>query len=117
MTLSDKISADEIAKIHKEIENAAVIVTDSEKIIKDIEAGIVSRKTASLAAGYPKGEDKLAEKDAERKAAQLIEAQTALTGRGVDNNINNAGARGADTSISGRENARTEKTSGKVKGS
>lgn len=82
--LSTKVSKEVIKKVYSEIESAKIVTTDHDTLRKDVEAGLVSTETASLAAGYPKGESEKAENDHARRAARIMAAQTNGAARGVD---------------------------------
>jgi hypothetical protein len=101
ITMSDKLPAYIVKTIKEEIDGAVVIATDPEKLKDDVEIGIVSTETASLAAGYPKGEAAKAKKDRLEKVAEMVKAQLAAGNRGVDNNLKNPEARGIPTGDGG----------------
>lgn len=81
--LSNKVSFDNLKKMHDEIDNAVVIAIDPEVIQKDHEGGLVSTETASLARGYAKGEVEQAKKDHAERAARIALAQSKAGARGV----------------------------------
>ena len=85
-TIGHKISDTLITEISSEIDNAEVIVTDREVLVKDIEAGLVGVELASKIAGYPAGEVEKARKDHADRLARIQESQAAKT-RGVDDTI------------------------------
>ncbi len=95
-----KISQAELIKMHDEIDESEVIVTDPDVIGKDHEAGFVSTKLASELRGYPEGEAEQAAKDHAERAARIVAAQTSTS-------MTRMQARGAtdmdDTSNSGQE--------------
>ena len=76
-----KVSTDRLTEIHKEIDEAAVIITDAETVRSDLEAGLVGLETASSLRGYAKGEIEQAKKDHAERIARIVVAQT--TARGV----------------------------------
>jgi len=80
MTLSTKITNEELQKIQKEIEKT-VVVADPEVLHRDIELALIDPETASLAMGYPKGSvEKAARAHAER-VRRIAESQ--MKARGV----------------------------------
>jgi hypothetical protein len=84
VTMEQKISSDNLAKMHSEIDQAEVLVTDHETIREDHKEGLVSSETASLAMGYPKGDVEKAKTDHADRAAAIATAQKAISDRGAD---------------------------------
>lgn len=80
--LSNKITYDTLQQIFKEIDSAPTIVSDPKDIALDIQNGLVSDETASLARGYPKGEVEQAKKDRADKIRLTLEAQGGPQGTG-----------------------------------
>ncbi len=109
--LSQKTSAETIAKIKKEIDDAPVIVVNADKIIADFEAGLVSTKTASIASGYGEDEWEQAQADKQKRLNDLLASQAAFGRKGIDNasQQDNLGARGAASSPEDKTNAKDEK--------
>lgn len=95
--LCGKVPDSELEEIMKEIQGAEFPTADPTQLRSDVEAGLVSRKGASKARGYPEGE---AEKAAEEKRERELLMQQAQT-KGF-----NAGARGI---IDDPESAKHEK--------
>jgi len=85
-TIGHKIADKQLAAIHKEIDDAEVIVTDREVLTADLEAGLVSVAFASEAVGYPPGQVEQAKKDHAERLARIQESQ-ALKTRGVDDTV------------------------------
>lgn len=75
ITIGHKVSADTLKKIHKEIDDAELIVANAKEIIEDHKEGLVSTNTASLIRGYPVGEAEKAKKDRAERAASIVAAQ------------------------------------------
>jgi len=75
VTLGDKITADKLSIIFKEIESATILDTDPDVIQKDVEVGLVDLETASLARGYPSGVVEIAKKDHAERLARINAAQ------------------------------------------
>lgn len=90
VTLGPKLPADVLESIEKEIDESVVVETDSETVRNDLEAGLVSNKTASMIRGYPKGESEKAKKDHIERLTAIAEAQSAVATDGS----NRPGARG-----------------------
>lgn len=76
MLLEQKVSDETLAKIDKEIDAANYLSSDSESIAKDVEAGLVSKETASNARGYdgPK-EIPIAKREHSERLAEIAAAQ------------------------------------------
>ena len=71
-----RISADKLKQVLDEIERAEVIVGDPELLYKDVEANLVSNKTASMARGYEADESDEAIKDHVAKLSRIAIAQS-----------------------------------------
>jgi hypothetical protein len=71
-----RVSREEMEKIHKEIDNAKVIIMDPEEIRADLEAGLVGNELASSLRGYPEGEVALATIDHENRITRIALAQS-----------------------------------------
>jgi hypothetical protein len=97
------VSAEDLAKIHAEIEASVVIVTDPDTIKQDHEAGFVSTKTASKLRGYPEGESDQAAKDHAERARRIALAQSSVS------NDSDPGARGVNDLSADNEAAKREK--------
>lgn len=103
IVLSTKVSSQTLDKIHKEIDSAPVILGDPQIIEMDVQNGLVSTKTASLARGYPPGEAEEAEQDHTRRLARIAASQQSASN-------GDAGARGV-SDLSANPNAgKEEKT-------
>jgi hypothetical protein len=81
--LEDQSTFEIIEAVDKEIDDADVIVTDHEILREDYEAGLVSGKIASKAAGYPDGDFEQAKIDHADRAGRIAEAQAKVANRGV----------------------------------
>jgi hypothetical protein len=73
--LGNKVSADILRQIKKEIDDAPVVYGDPKVIEMDVEAGLVGLETASKARGYPDGEVKKAAEDHEKRLERIAIAQ------------------------------------------
>lgn len=82
--------------IAKEIGNLETIVTDSENLKLDHEAGFVSTQLASKLRGYPEGEVEQAKKDHAERAARIALAQSKVAARGVSDLDSNPDESGKD---------------------
>lgn len=80
LTVGPYCSIEEINKINGEIEKAETTTTDPKEIIADLEAGLVSDETASVARGYKKGEVEQAKKDHAERLARIAAAQGGMEG-------------------------------------
>lgn len=98
-TLANKSSTQTILTINDEIDSAEVVVSDPDVIRKDIEAGIVSERLASIARGYPEGEVEQARLDHAERIRRIQVAQTPP----------DVGARGLDDLSADPEAAKREK--------
>ena len=94
LTIGPEVSNEELETIHKEVDAAVVTNTDVDIIAKDLENGLVSNETASIARGYPKGEVEKANADHAQRAARVALAQSEAGARGVkDLDENNQGGK------------------------
>ena len=87
---------------------------DPDQIRSDVEAGLVSRETASLARGWAAGEAKKAQKEKAEVEALRLESQMAqqeanLAARGLDDGDPDAARREKDESQNPENNADGEK--------
>jgi hypothetical protein len=83
------VSQDELAVIEREIDQAKFISSDPVAIKSDLEMGLVSDATASLARGYDKSEVEQAKKDHAERLARIQKAQSPPA-----NGLTNPAARG-----------------------
>jgi len=87
--LDTQVSPKRMSDIISEIEEAEYVTSNPETIHSDLEKGLVSTETASTARGYnSKVEVPKAEKDHAKRAARILESQTAS--RGVPDLSNNS---------------------------
>ena len=84
VTLEQKVSSENLEKMHTEIDQAEVLVTDHETIREDHKEGLVSSETASKAMGYPDGDVAKAKIDHADRAAAIAMAQKKIADRGAD---------------------------------
>lgn len=80
LKVSSYVNRVELLKIEKEIDNAKVVIADNLSIKNDLEAGLVSVETASIARGYPKDEAKKAAEDHAERLKRIQDAQTPIGG-------------------------------------
>ncbi len=86
--LDSQVSPDTMKKVIEEIDKAKYVTSNPETIHSDLEKGLVSTETASTARGYDsKVEVPKAEEDHAKRAARILESQTAA--RGVSDLSNN----------------------------
>lgn len=88
--LGNKVPTETLRKIESEIDGAKVVVSDPEVIASDIENGLVSLETASVARGYPKGEVEKAKDDHAERLARIATAQATGQGAGAAAGIGQA---------------------------
>ena len=80
--IGHRVSSEELKKMHKEIDNADVIVIDPDILNIDIENGLVTVETASRARLYPKGEADKAKVEHAERIARIQAAQSDPAARG-----------------------------------
>lgn len=102
ITVGGKVSHETMVKIKQEIDEAKVVVTDPEVIAIDLEAGLVSTKTASRARLYPPGEDEAAKIDHADRLERIAASQGETAG--------NPGARGVPDLAGDTKGGKAEKT-------
>ena len=78
-----RVSAEELKRMHKEIDDADIIVIDPEILATDIENGLVTVKTASVARLYPDGEADKAKVEHAERIARIQLAQSDNAARGI----------------------------------
>lgn len=76
LSLGNTATPDTLETINKEIDDVAAIISDSEQIRSDHEAGLVGDELASRLRGYPDGEYKIAQADHAKRAVRVLQAQT-----------------------------------------
>lgn len=69
-------SKEQIDRMFSEIDDAHIVIIDPALLITDLENGLVSHETASLARGYPVGETDKAKEDHAERLALIQAAQT-----------------------------------------
>lgn len=74
--LGDTIDKETLDKIHAEIDNANFLTSNSADIKVDVELGLVTKETASLARGYEKGESDKAKDERAEEIALIQSSQT-----------------------------------------
>jgi len=77
-----RVATEELQAMFTQIDTAEIIITDSETIIADVEAGLLSNDTGSKARGYPDGEAAKAEEDHAKRVARIAAAQSREAARG-----------------------------------
>jgi hypothetical protein len=113
--LAARTSEDNLDKIETELNEAKIIAIDPEVIRDDVEAGILSRETASTARGYPEGEaDKAAKEHAER-VERIKKAQENRTRGDVDNDDSPAENESQDKELS-RDTTMEDNTTDRTRG-
>jgi hypothetical protein len=86
--LQGKIPQAKLEEAFSEIDSAKTMTSNAEEIKTDLENGLVSTETASVARGYPAGEVAQAKIDHAERIARIQAAQTS------EDALKNAGARG-----------------------
>lgn len=114
MTLyGQRIDANDMNTMIKEIEDARGLTADPEVIKSDVEIGLVSNQTASVLRGYPEDEAEKAKKDHAERAAAIAKAQSDASARGVkDMGAGNP----ADEKKASKDNALNTSVKDKVRG-
>jgi len=98
LLLKGHVSSETLQEVGREIDNAKVVVCNSDTLAKDFENGLVTGETASVARGYPAGEYDQAQKEKVIRTAAIVNAQ------------NTAAARGnSDASLTPNKDAKEEK--------
>ena len=99
--VSHKVSLETMKKIEKEIDDAAVIITDPVTIRDDHEAGLVGTQLASQLRGYPADEVEKAKKDHAERIERIAMSQSKYS-------VNSAN--GVDDLDTENDTAKKEKT-------
>jgi hypothetical protein len=76
ITLGPTVSDAELKKIFKEIDDAPIVVTDVDKMQKDVELGILDADTAAKGRMYPEGTAEKAAKEHAEKLARIAASQS-----------------------------------------
>ena len=92
ISIGHEVDNQTLTKMHKEIEESSVVVTDPEIIVQDHEAGFVGTQLASELRGYPKGEAEQAKKDHAERLARIAASQSDPQSRGVPDASGNGAA-------------------------
>ena len=79
-----KVTNEALEKMHKQIEDAKVIVIDPDILAQDIERGLVTVGTASVARLYPDDEAEKAKVEHAERIARIQAAQSDADARGVE---------------------------------
>ena len=89
--LEGKVSDEELDQIMKEIDESKFPTSDPEQIRSDVEIGLLSRESGSIARGYPEGEAEKARKEKEEMELLRMQSQTPnLAARGLEPNKSEA---------------------------
>jgi hypothetical protein len=83
ITIGHKVTNEKLNEIYKEIDSANVLNTDPDIIIRDVEAGILDKRTAAISKGYPESTVEKAEKEHAARLARIAEAQGENIGTGA----------------------------------
>lgn len=83
--LKGKVDPETLEMVYDEIDKADVIAIDSETIIRDLEAGLITTGLASSARLYPEGEAEKAKKEHAERIANVLTAQSRDGGFGKAN--------------------------------
>ena len=107
--LEDQVADEVMTKVLAEIDQSTYPTADPVEIRSDMEAGLVTAETASLARGWPKGE---AEKAGEEKAERLAQSQALNVGSNSDGAMarldEKAMSQSPDTNLEGEKLVRGE---------
>ena len=107
ITVGHKVDEEELKSMHAEVDKSKIVQTDSKTIISDMEAGLVTAKTASELRGYPDGEAEKAAKETDERMALRAESQAQARGLGGED-PNASKNEKNDTPKRGEQKTRTE---------
>lgn len=102
--LAGKVSDDRLDSIIKEIEKNQYPTGDADQLRTDVEIGLVSRATASIARGYAPGEAEKAKEEKLERDRALMESQSA----GNDSNLAARGVVDDDPEAARREKEQSQ---------
>lgn len=108
--LANRTDVATMNKITAEINSSVVIYSDPIGIASDLEQGLVTRKTASLARGYPEGEADAAKDEYAERLDMIATSQAKHGGTGALANGDNAQARGVRDLGANQNAGKEEKT-------
>lgn len=112
--LEGKVSDEELNQIMKEIDESDYPTSDPEQIRSDVEMGLLSRVSGSLARGYAAGEAEKARKEKEEMELLRMKAQT--KGFGVPDNLAARGLTDDDPEEARREKEESQSPDNNVDG-
>jgi hypothetical protein len=80
LNIGADLSYETLEKIKSEIDKADVVFSDPDTLSKDLEQGLISVESASLAKTYPKGEVDKAKNDHAERIKRIAESQAQARG-------------------------------------
>ncbi len=115
ITLLDKVPAETMDKIFKEIDTARTIIANPEVLLDAHTAGVISDALTAEGLSLPPEDIEQAKKDRIERLEQTMKAQIKFGRKGLDNNAqDNLGARGIDSSPESKQDAKGEKKVNKI---
>ena len=105
LTIGHWVSIETMDKIHKEIDDAKIVNVDPEKLLADLQAGILSEATASKARLYPDSEITQARVDHVERLKRIVISQT----KGQAGELQEPAARGVKDADPNEDSAEEEK--------
>lgn len=112
MLVGPSVSKEIMDRIRREIDRAAVIVSDPEELQRDIEVALIDPETASKAKGYPEGSHEKAKAAHAERVKRIAESQ--MKARGVNDMGGIAPASRSEKMDKDLEGTSEEKTRGSV---
>lgn len=116
ITLGTKVSAEDLAKIYIEIDNAPAIIGSADTLATDVINGLVSLETASKVRGYPPGEAEKAKQDHADRLTRIAISQSNAGARGVAPMDPNPGLSAKDEKAASRDVTTKDTTKIPVRG-
>jgi len=80
INVGPQVSLETLKQIHKDIDNAEVVIVDAKELKDDIETGLIDLETASKSKSYPEGSVEKAKKDHAERVARIAESQAKARG-------------------------------------
>lgn len=108
--LANRCDVATMVRIENEINSSVVIYSDPLGIASDLEQGLVTRKLASLARGYPEGEAEAAKQEYADRIEMIAVSQAKHGGTGALAGGDNAQARGVNDLGANQNAGKEEKT-------
>lgn len=91
LTIGHSVAYEVMEKIESEVDAADYLTSDPEILASDVENGLVSHATASIARGYPASEVEIAKKEHAERLAEIAKSQTQGLGAGAARGVPDVG--------------------------